>query len=436
MILAAAGAPWWLWGLAGVGLVAVAAVLITLFVALGSRPPRLEVRGEASVASEDFLPAFTGAVGSPAVTGGTVEGLENGAEILPAILREIAAARETVHFLTYIWEPGEVATRVWDALVERAAAGVQVRLLLDGVGGFNAEEDRIRELRTAGGQVERFRPPRFGKLTRIHRRNHRRAIVIDGRVAFTGGWAVGDEWQGGGRAPGEWRESMYRVTGPLALSLQSAFAQSWMPTTGEVLYGKQFYPPSAAAEDGGDATLRHVSVVSAPTDEAHPMRKAFFLSMAGTRERLWIANAYFAPDRHLRATMRARARAGTDVRIILPSRQTDMRSVWYAGRSYYEELIADGVRIFEYQPSHMHRKVLVADGRWTVIGSANLDIRSKELNEENVLGVMDEGLGRAVEKTILEDLEHSTEIDLERWRRRGLWPRLKERFFVLFAEQM
>lgn len=426
-------APWWLLTLAVIGAIAIVTVIVTLFLALGDRPDRLDVREAAPIDSDEFLPALGAAVGASVARGGTIEGLENGREILPAILSAIRGARETVHFLVYIWEPGEVSEAIWAALIERARAGVEVRLLLDGIGGFNVEEDRVRELEEAGGAVARFRPPRFGKLTRLHRRNHRRAIVIDGTVGFTGGWAVGDEWRGDGKAPEEWRESMYRVTGPMARSLQSAFALSWTPASGEILSGAAVYP--LETEPLGDG-LAHISLVSSPTDEAHPMRKAFFLTMSSTGERLWIANSYFVPDAHLRNVLRERARAGVDVRILLPNHHTDMQSVRYASRSYYDELLSDGIRIYEYQPSHMHRKVLVADGVWSIVGSANLDIRSKELNEENILGVMDHEFARSLEQTFLDDIEYAAEIDLEAWRGRGVWDRIKERFFVLFAEQM
>jgi cardiolipin synthase A/B len=187
----AAAAPWWLWGLAAVGVVAVLAVLVTLFVALGSRPQEVSAPDLPAPGSDAFLAAAAGVVNAPIRSGGTIRLLQNGDGFLPALLEDLAAARRSITFSVYIWEEGEMSRQIWEVLTERARAGVVVRLLLDGVGGFGADEDRIAALEAAGGLVDRFRPPRFGKLTRLHRRNHRRAIVVDGEVAYTGGAAVG-----------------------------------------------------------------------------------------------------------------------------------------------------------------------------------------------------------------------------------------------------
>jgi cardiolipin synthase A/B len=228
---------------------------------------------------------------------------------------------------------------------------------------------------------------------------------------------------------------MVRATGPFARSIQAAFAGSWAAVTGEILAGDALYPPAAAdLPEAGDA--RHLSVVSSPADEAHPLRKFFWISFAAARERLWLTASYFAPDEHLRAALEERARAGVDVRLILPNEHTDARPVRWAGQGYYEELLERGVRIFEYQPTFMHAKALVVDSVWSVVGTANLDIRSKELNEENVLGVVDRGLAAELEAAFEADLEASREIRLDAWRKRPLHWRLRERISLLFAEQM
>jgi cardiolipin synthase len=273
-------------------------------------------------------------------------------------------------------------------------------------------------------------------LTRFHRRNHRRAIVVDGAVGFTGGAAIGDKWAGRARHPEEWRDSMVRVTGPPARSLQAAFAQSWTGTTGQVLVGPAFFPPDGAAGGPGPASaLRHVAVASSPSPEDQPLRSFFWLSFQAARERLYLSSSYFVPDEELRRAVADRARAGVDVRLLLPGEQTDAEPIRWASHHYYEELLAAGVRIYEFQPTFMHAKLLVVDGRWTVVGSANMDIRSKELNEENVLGILDPALARAVERTFLADLARSVEIRADRWRRRGMAARAFERLGVLFAEQ-
>ena len=228
---------------------------------------------------------------------------------------------------------------------------------------------------------------------------------------------------------------MVRATGPFARSIQAAFAGSWAAVTGEILAGDALYPPaSAETPEAGDT--HHLSVVSSPADEAHPLRKFFWISFAAARERIWLTASYFAPDEHLRAALEERAQAGVDVRLILPNEHTDARPVRWAGQGYYEELLEGGVRIFEYQPTFMHAKALVVDSVWSVVGTANLDIRSKELNEENALGVQGTGLASALEAAFEADQERSREIRLDVWRKRPLHWRLRERISLLFAEQM
>jgi len=291
--------------------------------------------------------------------------------------------------------------------------------------------------------VQTFRPARFGFLLRFFKRNHRRAVVIDGRVGFTGGVAIGDKWLGDARNPDEWRDFMVRVEGPLAANLQSAFAELWANTCGEILVGDAYYPTPEEAEEEkaidreetGAEPMKHISVISSPSAEEHPIRLFFVFSAEAARERLYATTPYFVPDRAVRRTLVSRARAGVDVRLLLPNELTDARPIRLAAQSFYDELLSAGVRIFEYQRTFIHSKAVVADGVWSIIGSANLDIRSKELNEENVIGICDRDFAARLEAMFLEDLEQAEEIVLDRWRRRSLWARAKERVAWLFAEQ-
>jgi cardiolipin synthase len=298
---------------------------------------------------------------------------------------------------------------------------------------MKAPDERMDELRNAGARVESFRPAVFGKLLRFHRRNHRRAIVVDGRIAFTGGAAVADKWAGSASTVEEWRDTMVRVDGCLAHNLQSAFSELWAFCTGEVLTGEDVFPIDV--EDDHDSVVRSCGVISSPSSEEHPLRLFFYLTFLAARERLWITTPYFVPDEHTRRVVARRARAGVDVRILMPNHHTDARPIRRASHSYYAELMNAGVRIYEYQPTMMHTKGVVVDGMWSVVGSANMDIRSKELNEENVLGIIDPDFAGQMERTFLRDLESAVEIDRVQWRRRGLHNRLSERFCVLFAEQ-
>lgn len=427
--------PWWILGPFLLGLLTASGVLFTLFSSVGRRPRRVSATDAPPVDSADFIHALCSAVDSTHFRGGTAELLDNGVRFFPAIFEAIRGAKDSVNFLAYIWKPGKVSDEMFAALTERARAGVEVRVLLDGMGGIRAPRKGIRDLQAAGGKVERFRALRFGKITRFYKRMHRRAIVIDGTVGFTGGAAVGDNWLGDADAPEHWRDSMVRVTGPLAASLQSAFAAPWANSCGEILVGPRFYPRHPELGGGGEPLTLHVSLVSAPSGDEHPLRLFLMLSFLAARERLYIASSYFVPDRQLRETVMGRARAGVDVRILSPGRYTDAKPIRQASHSYYEDLLSAGVRIFEYQPTMFHVKATVVDGKWSIVGSANMDVRSKELNQENVLGILDEGFARQVEQSFLADLKKSAEIRLQDWRRRGVGARLKERAAALFAEQ-
>ncbi|MDP9349439.1 MAG: phospholipase D-like domain-containing protein [Gemmatimonadota bacterium] len=429
---------WWLLALAVVGLFAISGVVLTLFFALGRRPDRLRAPHVPSLdPPDDFLLALAGTVNAPTRAGGAIRMLNNGAEFFPAILDDIRAARRTVNVMVYIWEAGEVSDGFHRALLERARAGVQVRVMLDGMGAFWADRARFRALTAAGGKVYVFRPFHLGQLTRFYKRNHRRSIVIDGEVGYTGGAAVSDKWLGNADSPEHWRDSMFRVTGPPARSLQAVFTELWASTYGEILAGPDFFPFDAADDTEGEGTpvARHVNVISSPAREAHPLRKVFWLSFMAARRRLWITTPYFVPDKHLRSALADQARAGVDVRLLLPGQLTDAKPVFWAARSYYQPLLDAGVRIWEYQPTFVHSKTLVVDGVWSVVGSANLDVRSKELNQENVLGILDRGFAEELERVFLADLERAKEMKPDEWRRRGLAERAQERFWVLFAEQ-
>ena len=424
--------PWWVTLLAIVGGLALVTALVTLFISTGRRPSVLHVTDVPPVDSPDFLLSVAGAAGAPIEAGGTAQLLNNGVEIFPAMLEAIRGAQQTINFAVYIWEPGQVSDQMFAALTERARAGVQVRLLLDGIGGLKAPGEGIKALRAAGGKVEPFRPPRFGKFTRFHKRNHRRAIVIDGDTAFTGGAAVGDKWLGNADSEEHWRDTMVRLTGPPAVPIQSAFVPLWAPVAGELLSGPGFFPPLPPTPG---TAMRSVGVSSSPSSEDHPLRLFFVQSFLSARHKLYIATPYFVPDEMLRKAVINRARAGVDVRILLPDEHTDAKPIRRTSHHYYAELLAAGVRIYEYQPTMMHSKVVVVDGKWSVVGSANMDIRSYELNQENVLGILDTAFARQVEAAFQRDLAQSTRIDPVRWAKRGLWDRFMERMSALFEEQ-
>ncbi|HET9316989.1 MAG TPA: phospholipase D-like domain-containing protein [Vicinamibacteria bacterium] len=425
--------PRWLALLAALGAVSVCGVVLTLFFALGRRPSALNVTDMPAVQDEEFLVSLAGTAGAPLRVGGTVELLDNGDEFFPALLRDLRGARSTINILVFIWEKGRASDQVMAVLRERAGAGVQVRILLDAYGGRDAPEKDMDALRERGGKVAYFRTPRLGKLTRFHKRTHRRALVVDGRIAYTGGMAIADKWLGHAESEEHWRDSMVRVTGPPAAAIQSAFAAPWAHSAGEILVGERFYPPLEDAR--GPGAIRTVGVMSAPTSDHHPLRLLFMQTFLAARRTLYITTPYFVPDRVTREAVAQKARSGVDVRILLPDEHTDAMPIRQTTHSYLGELLEAGVRAYEYQPTMMHTKHVVVDGVWSVVGSPNMDIRSKELNEENVLCVLDPALGARLDEDFRRDLARSEEITLDKWRRRGWAKRIVERGFRLFAEQ-
>ena len=423
------GAPWWAVLLMWIGVIAIIGVIGALF--LPDWPSGDFTMGfEAEPGSERFIQWTSGYLNSPILQGGTATILQNGDEFYPAMLEAIRQAQDSVNFEVYIFEPDEIGRQFMEAFKERARAGVEVRLLLDGFGGMKMTKRYRDELTAAGVKVSRFRPFGLRSLPRFYRRTHRRAIVIDGRIAFTGGAAVSKKWKGNVSNPHEWRDSMTRVTGPMVAGIQSAFATNWVYCCGEVVAGPRFFPSLDRSE--GPCGL---SVVSSPSDAMQPIRLLFWVSFINARKRLWISNSYFIPDNRLRGAAIDRARSGVDVRILVPGNHTDAIPVQAAGRSYYEELLSAGVRIFEFQPAMMHAKTAVVDSAWSIVGSANLDERSMELNEENVLGIADADLALAIERGVADDFTRSREILLEEWRKRPVYRRAIEWAGKVLIEQ-
>ncbi len=421
--------PWWGWTFLVIGVIAVVGVLGALFFPDWPTPDFL-LGFEADPASDLFVQSAANFLNAPVLRGGRAQILQNGERFYPAMLEAIGGAKDTINFEVYIFESDETGRMFIEAFTERARAGVEVRLLLDWFGSLKLKRADRHELRNAGVKLEFFRPFGLKNLVRMYRRTHRRAVVIDGVVAFTGGAAVSNKWRGDTRSPKEWRDSMTRVTGSLVTGVQSAFAANWVYCCGEVIAGPRFYP---ANEDKGPAC--GLSVVSSPSDAQQPIRLLFWLSFINAQRRLWITSSYFIPDHHLRKAVQARARDGVDVRILVPGNHTDAIPVQYAGRGFYQELLEAGVRIFEYQVSMMHAKTVVVDDGWTLVGSANMDERSMEINEENLLGIAEPGFARAVVEGIELDLTRSKEIRLEQWRRRPAYQRVLEKVALVLIEQ-
>lgn len=425
---------WWQLTLFVVGVVAFVSVTGALFLPVGHKPARIYADSTPpSVDSPDFATALGAIVGAPVEHGGTVHILNNGDELVPALLESIEQARRTINFTVYIWSKGAFSDRLIAALEKKQREGVQVRVLLDGLGSLKVPGEDFERLVAAGGKVQEFRTPRFGKLTRFHRRTHRRAIVMDGEVGFTGGMAVSDVWLGHAQDPEHWRDLMFKVTGPMARSLQTAFVDLWVSSSGELLLDPQHYPVSAPADAPG--VERFVHLTHSPADDVQPLAYFYLLSILAARERVYLAAPYYIPDKPLQDALVKKARAGVDVRLLLPGSHIDNWIVRASAQARYQELLEAGAKIYEYQPTFMHAKYAVIDGVWSIVGSPNLNSRSRDLDEENVFGISDEALGASLTATFVKDLERAEPIDLDEWRGRNPMQKLFETVSRILDQQ-
>lgn len=406
-------------------------VIFGLFFATGDRTKYRDATEIFPVSSPEFLTALARVTNSPIEWGGEVKILNNGDEFLPALLGAINSAQNTITFTTYIWNPGVVSDMVFAALIQSAKRGVAIKLLLDGFGCFRIPQNKLNELKAAGAIVSIFRLPKLGKLTRFHRRSHRRAIVIDGHIGFTGGMSVSDQWLGNAQNPKQWRDTMFELSGNMAQSLQGVFAQLWAGSRGEILVGHKYYPALSANE----TTSRYISVASSPSSDTQPLPKFFWLSMASAKESIYITSSYVVPDKHIREIIIEQAKKGLDVRFLLPNKHSDAKPIRFASHYYFESFLKAGVKIYEYKPTMIHSKIMVVDGKWSVIGSANMDARSVELNEENVLGILNPKFGADLHESFFQDVALAKEIKLQNWQKRGVWQKILERVWITFRKQ-
>ena len=378
------------------------------------------------VDSPEFVRSLDG-LGTEMVAGNRARLLQNGDGIFPAMEAAIAGARFSINLEMYIFDDSDVGARFARALAQRARAGVEVRVLVD---GFGSSLGRLEdELESAGVKVRIYKPLRIYSILRIGNRTHRRILTVDGRVGYCGGVGFDDRWKGDGRNPSEWRDTMIEVEGPVVAQLQHVFAQDWVHTTGEVLNGDKQFPARPRAGN----TLAQV-IASSRADSISTSKLLLYMAIQAARRSIWIENAYFVPDRQIREGLMAAARRGVDVRIVVPGEHIDFAGIRAAARYQYGELLDAGVAIYEYRPTMMHNKVMVVDRVWSTVGSINFVNRSMKKNAEVNVAIYDREFAASVETMVREDLSRSDVLTKADWKRRGLGARFAEFFFWLFSE--
>lgn len=354
-----------------------------------------------------------------------VEIFMNGDETYSRLFADLRAAKSSITMQVYYCNKGRMADTVREILVERAKAGVEVYFLYDSF-GTTLKEDFFDPLKAAGVRLGRFRPFSLLSMQKAQHRAHIRVVVIDGTIGYTGGFGIDDKWYGDGRSAEQWRDTNVRFVGSAVRQLQATFTVCWAETTGHLLTGPLLFPEGEDA-DAGDTPVLAGLLHASPTIGSTSAERLFVLMITGARKRLYISNSYFVPDAAFRNLLCAAAKRGVDVRILTVSKNTDVKSTWYAGRARYEHLLSAGVRIYEYQPVMMHAKTIVVDGLWSSVGSMNADNRSMSFNEESNLVILDEGVASRIEKLFSEDMNYSKEIELAEFRKRGMRERLFER---------
>ena len=360
-----------------------------------------------------------------------VQTLVNGDEIFPAMLQAIGSAQSSINMETYIYWSGSVGHRFATALAAKARGGVEVRVLVDWLGSLPFDEDLIQIMTSAGVRFQRYRPIYWYTLDRVNNRTHRKLLIVDGRVAFTGGVGIADNWLGDARNPSEWRDTHYRIEGPSVSAFQAAFAENWLETAGESLQGERFYPRLAGA-----GKLKAQLILSSQPNGSEDMELMMLAAIGAAKDHLRIGMAYFVPDEiALQQILDARKR-GVAVDVIVPNSLTDVPLVRKASRNFWGQLLRAGVRIYEFQPTMYHPKLLIVDDVWASFGSTNLDERSLRLNDEATLNVFGKQFAQTQIDLFNEDLNQSRQVTLAEWQARPLTEKVTDWLASRFHSQL
>ena len=411
------------------GLVAVLAGGL-LFINLNVAEKKIEREIPHLYAADDpqFMRSMGVLLGPAILEGNKATELINGDRIFPAMLESIRGARKTILFETYIYWSGDIGNEFADALSERARAGVKVHVLMDWIGSGKADEAMIDKMKVAGVEVEKFHPLRWYNLGRMNNRTHRKLLIVDGGVGFTGGVGIAEIWTGNAQSPDHWRDSHFRVEGPVVAQMQSVMLDNWSKTTGKVLHGAPYFPPIKPA---GNQNAQVFS--SSPNGGSESMLMMYMMAIAAATRSIDISSSYFVPDELTRKTLVSAVKRGVRVRIITPGEHMDAETVRRASRGLWGDLLEAGVEMHEYQPTMYHVKAMIVDGLMTSVGSTNFDVRSFRLNDEANLNVYDTAFARRQTEVFEADLKQSRRITFEAWRNRPWSDKLREHTLALIG---
>ena len=359
------------------------------------------------------------------VGGNSAKLLRNGDEIFPAMTRDIREAKTSVNLETYIFQPDEAGRQFASAMIDAAKRGVEVRLLIDDYGSTLG--DLEEPLKQAGVKVRVYRPIRLVSIYKIGKRTHRKLLIVDGRIGYTGGLGIDKRWLGDARDTKEWRDNQVRVEGPVAAQMQAIFSEDWTYTTGEILAGDKFFPRIAPA-----GNIEAEAVKASRGDSSSLPKMLYYMAIQSARHSILIQNAYFLPDKQTRNALIRAMKRGVDVRVMVPGTNIDLPMVRLASRHHFGPMLEAGMKIYEYEPTMMHNKTFIVDGIFVTIGSINFDQRSMGKNAEESLAFYDKGFAAEATAMFEDDWKRCQQVTMRAWKRRGLAARVSEMLFWIW----
>ena len=422
-----------MWIVAGAVVLTLMATLLVLNMTSGEKKIQHRVERLYSIEDPQFMHVMGVLLGPPVLAGNRYEVLLNGEQIFPSMLAAIRGARQTIDFETYIYWSEAIGKEFADALAERARAGVKVNVLLDWVGSAKMEESNIAELKAAGVEVLKYHPPHWSHLGRLNNRTHRKLLVVDGRIGFTGGVGIAAQWTGNAQDPEHWRDTHFRVEGPVVAQMQSVFMDNWIKSTGRVLHGPEYFPQLAPVA-GAEGYAQMFS--SSPSGGSESMELMYLMSITAAKRTIRLSSAYFVPNDLAVQAMTDALKRGVKVQVITPGKHTDAETVRSASKATWGRLLAAGAEIHEYQPTMYHCKVMIVDELLVSTGSTNFDNRSFRLNDEANLNIYDARFAKEQVAVFDADLARSRRITLAEWESRPLTERLAERAASLIGSQL
>ncbi len=413
----------------------IVASIVATVIALNFIPGEKKIQTRISeiygIHDPQFLRSISNLLGPPLVPGNQVKELLNGNEIFPPMLAAIRSAKKTITFETYIYWSGEIGKEFAEALAERARAGVKVHVLVDWVGSVKMDQNLLQLMEDSKVEILKYHPLHWYNISRMNNRTHRKLLVVDGKIGFTGGVGIADNWLGQAQDPEHWRDSHFSLEGPAVAQMQAAFMDNWIKTSGEVLHGEDYFPPLKPVGEHYAQVFK-----SSSTEGSESVRLMYLLSISSARKTIYIANAYFVPDDLSVETLIGALKRGVKVKILMPGTHTDSETVRSASRARWGELLEAGAEMYEYQPTMYHCKVMIVDDVWVSVGSTNFDSRSFRLNDEANLNIYDHAFAQRQIDTFENDLTKSRKFTYEEWRKRPWTEKVLEHVFALLRSQM